>query len=49
MSLIDQKDIETSKEVLIFAEKNYKTYKDHFLSRNLQPMSFDKFVENYKL
>ncbi len=41
--------VKTSKEVLIFAKKNYETYKNHFISRNLQPMSFDKFVENYKI
>lgn len=49
MRTIVQKDIDTSKEVLVFAKKNYKTYKDHFKSRNLKPISFDKFLENYKL
>ena len=49
METMVQKDIDTSKDVLIFARKNYKTYKNHFLSRNLKPISFDKFLENYKL
>jgi len=42
-------DIDTSKEVLIFAKKNYETYKNHFLSRNLKPISFEEFLKNYKL
>jgi hypothetical protein len=51
-----QKDIDTSKEVLIFAEKNYETaeknyetYKNHYLSRNLKPISFEEFLKNYEV
>ena len=43
-----QMDIDTSKDVLIFAKKNYETYKNHFLSRNLKPISFEEFLKNYK-
>ena len=49
MQTMLQIDIETSKEVLIFAKKNYETYKNHFLSRNLKPIPFEEFLENYKV
>jgi len=49
MQRILQMDIDTSKEVLVFAKKNYETYKNHFLSRNFKPISFEEFLKNYKL
>ncbi|MFT6755829.1 MAG: hypothetical protein ACJAV9_001320 [Urechidicola sp.] len=49
MQKILQIDIDTSKEVLVFAKKNYKTYENHFLSRNLKPIPFDEFLKNYKI
>ncbi len=49
MQTMLQMDIDTSKEVLIFAKKNYETYKNHYLSRNLEPISFEEFLKNYNL
>ena len=49
MQTMAQMNIDTSKEVLIFAKKNYETYKKHFISRNLKPISFEEFSKNYKL
>ena len=41
--------IDTSSEVLVFAKKNYETYRNHFKSRNLKPKSLEEFLKNYKL
>jgi hypothetical protein len=49
MQTIVQKDINNSSRVMIFAKKNYETYKNHFLSKNLKPISFEEFLKNYKL
>ena len=31
------------------AKKNYNTYLQHYLNKNLKPMTFDEFFKNYNI
>jgi uncharacterized short protein YbdD (DUF466 family) len=44
-SIMDRKKLET---ITSFARRNYKTYVQHYKSRNLTPMSLEEFLKNYQ-
>ncbi|WP_386781332.1 hypothetical protein [Lutibacter aestuarii] len=38
----------SSKSISEFAKKTYKTYFEHYKSRNLTPMPLEEFIKNYR-
>lgn len=47
MRTISISDFTSTDAVLSFAEKNYKTYVQHYRARNLEPMPLKEFLKNY--
>ncbi len=49
MKTVLQDELSSTKRISRFAKRSYKTYQEHYKSRNQTPvLTLDEFMENYR-